>query len=66
VFHLSCSISASDEPDQPSTVLAGFADPAIAGLGADLDRQLGALLGALGVEANQVLGAADPAGARSA
>jgi hypothetical protein len=31
-----------------------------------LDRQLAALLEALGVEANQVLGAADPAGARSA
>jgi hypothetical protein len=52
--------------DQPSTVLTGFADPAIAGFGADLDRQLAALLEALGVEANQVLGAADPAGARSA
>jgi hypothetical protein len=52
--------------DQPSTVLAGFADPAIAGLGVGLDRQLAALLEALGVEANQVLGAADPAGARSA
>jgi hypothetical protein len=52
--------------DQPSTVLAGFADPAIAGLGAGLDRQLAALLEALGVETNQVLGAADPAGATSA
>ena len=52
--------------DQPSTVLAGFADPAIAGLGVGLDRQLAALLEALGVEANQVLGAADPVGARSA
>jgi hypothetical protein len=52
--------------DQPSTVLAGFADPVIAGLGADLDRQLAALLEGLGVEANQVLGAIDPAGARSA
>ena len=52
--------------DQPSTVLTGFADPAIAGFGADLDRQLAALLEALGVEANQVLGTADPAGVRSA
>jgi hypothetical protein len=52
--------------DQPSTVLAGFADPAIAGLGAALDRQLAELLDALGVETNQVLGAADPAGARPA
>ena len=54
--------------DQPSTVFAGFAgfaDPAIAGLGTGLDRQLAALLEALGVEANQVLGAADPAGATS-
>jgi hypothetical protein len=38
--------------DQPSTVFAGFADPAIAGLGTGLDRQLAALLEALGVEAN--------------
>ena len=30
--------------DQPSTVLAGFADPAIAELGADLDHQLAELL----------------------
>ena len=41
--------------DQPSTVLAGFADPAIAELGADLDRQLAELLKALGVGATEVL-----------
>jgi hypothetical protein len=35
--------------DQPSTVFAGFADPAIAELGTDLDRQLAELLKALGV-----------------
>jgi hypothetical protein len=52
--------------DQPSTVLAGFADPAIAGLGVGLDQQLVELLETLGIEANQVLGSADPAGARSA
>jgi uncharacterized protein (DUF302 family) len=41
--------------DQPSTVLAGFADPAIAELGADLDHQLAELLEALGVGAAEVL-----------
>jgi hypothetical protein len=41
--------------DQPSTVLAGFADPAIADLGADLDHQLAELLKALGVGAAEVL-----------
>jgi hypothetical protein len=54
--------------DQPSTVcagFAGFADPAIAGLGTGLDRQLAALLEALGVEASHVLGATDPAEATS-
>jgi hypothetical protein len=35
--------------DQPSTVFDGFADPAIAELGTDLDRQLAELLEALGV-----------------
>jgi hypothetical protein len=42
--------------DQPSTTLAGFTDPAIAALGADLDRQLAELLGSLGVEASQITG----------
>jgi len=51
--------------DQPSTVLASFADPAIAELGARLDRQLADLLDALGVGASRVLGAAEPAGRRS-
>jgi hypothetical protein len=37
--------------DQPSTIFAGFADPAIAQLGTDLDHQLAGLLTALGVEA---------------
>jgi uncharacterized protein (DUF302 family) len=41
--------------DQPSTVFAGFADPAIAELGTDLDHQLADLLEALGVEATEVL-----------
>jgi hypothetical protein len=36
--------------DQPSTIFAGFADPAVAGLGAELDRRLAGLLRALGVE----------------
>jgi hypothetical protein len=44
--------------DQPSTVLASFADPAIAELGLDLDGQLAELLDALGVEASPVLGTA--------
>ncbi len=41
--------------DQPSTVLASFADPAIAALGLDLDGQLAELLDALGVEASPPL-----------
>jgi len=44
--------------DQPSTVLASFADPAIAALGLDLDGQLAELLDALGVEASPLLGTA--------
>jgi hypothetical protein len=52
--------------DQPSTAMAGFGDPAIAELGASLDRQLAALLEALGVEAGPVLGAARPAARRPA
>jgi hypothetical protein len=39
--------------DQPSTVLARFADPVITELGRDLDRQLARLLGSLGVEAGR-------------
>jgi hypothetical protein len=46
--------------DQPSTVLAGLAGPAIAELGAHLDRQLADLLDALGVAASRVLGAGSP------
>ena len=41
--------------DQPSTVLASFADPAIAELGVDLDRQLAELLKALGVAQSSLL-----------
>jgi hypothetical protein len=41
--------------DQPSTVFAGFTDPAIAELGTDLDYQLADLLKALGVGATEVL-----------
>jgi hypothetical protein len=41
--------------DQPSTVLAGFADPAIAEHGLDMDHKLAELLGALGVEASPLL-----------
>jgi hypothetical protein len=41
--------------DQPSTVLAGFAEPAIAGHGLDLDRRLAELLSMLGVAATPVL-----------
>jgi hypothetical protein len=41
--------------DRPSTIFAGFADPAIARLGVDLDHQLAELLTALGVEATEVL-----------
>jgi hypothetical protein len=37
--------------DQPSTVFASFADPAIASLGLDLDGQLAELLDAAGVQA---------------
>jgi len=47
--------------DQPSTVFASFAEPAIAEYGVDLDRQLGELLSALGVEATPILAAASPA-----
>ena len=36
--------------DQPSAVLAGFADPAIVRLGLDLDHRLAALLAALGIQ----------------
>ena len=43
--------------DQPSAVLAGFADPVIAALGADYDRQLAGLLEALGVGAGTAPGA---------
>jgi hypothetical protein len=48
--------------DQPSTVFAGFAGPAIAELGTDLDYQLGELLTALGVKATDVLSPARVAG----
>ena len=48
--------------DQPSTVFAGFAEPAIAELGIDLDHQLAELLTALGVKANEVLYPARVAG----
>jgi hypothetical protein len=44
--------------DRPSTVFAGFADPAIADLGTDLDHQLAELLKILGVGATEVLRAA--------
>jgi hypothetical protein len=43
--------------DQPSTLLASFADPAIAAVGLDLDRRLADLLGALGVKASPALAA---------
>ena len=43
--------------DQPSTVFAGFADPAMAGAGLSLDRQLAGLLDAVGVPPGPVLGA---------
>jgi hypothetical protein len=42
-------------------VFASFAEPAIAEYGVDLDRRLGELLSALGVEATPVLAAASPA-----
>jgi len=51
--------------DQPSTVLSGFTDPAIARLGVDLDHQLAELLDSLGVEAGQIIGAAHRAGRRA-
>jgi hypothetical protein len=51
--------------DQPSTVFASFADPAIAELGLRLDGQLAELLDALGVEAGPVLGAAALTGRRN-
>jgi Domain of unknown function DUF302 len=47
--------------DQPSTVLAGFAGPAAAELGARLDRQLAGLLDALGVQAGPALDHRAPA-----
>ena len=47
--------------DQPSTAMAGFGDQAIAELGASLDRQLAALLEALGVDASPVHDASCPA-----
>ena len=49
--------------DQPSTVFASFADPAIAEVGIDLDRQLAQLLDGLGVPASPVL--ATPASHRN-
>jgi hypothetical protein len=42
--------------DQPSTAMAAFGAPAIAELGASLDRELAELLEALGVEASPVFG----------
>jgi Domain of unknown function DUF302 len=50
--------------DQPSAVLASFADPAIAALGLDLDGQLAELLDALGVEASPLLRTARTASPR--
>jgi hypothetical protein len=50
--------------DQPSTVFASFADPAIARLGLDLDAQLAELLDALGVGASLLLEAAARTGGR--
>jgi hypothetical protein len=41
--------------DQPSTLFHGRADPAVAKLGAHLDRKLAELLDALGIDASQVL-----------
>ncbi len=46
--------------DQPSTVLASFGDPGLAGLGDRLDRQLAGLLEALGIPATQLLRATQP------
>ncbi len=51
--------------DQPSTVLSGFSNPAIAKLGADLDRQLAGLLDSLGVEASEIVPAARRPGHRA-
>lgn len=51
--------------DQPSTMLAGFTDPAIGVLGADLDHRLAELLDSLGVEASQIIRAAHLAGGRA-
>ncbi|MGH3219754.1 MAG: DUF302 domain-containing protein [Streptosporangiaceae bacterium] len=51
--------------DQPSTVLASFAHPAIATLGLDLDGQLAELLDALGVEASPLLRTARTVSPRS-
>jgi hypothetical protein len=52
-------IDASDRTrfavDQPSTVFASFADPAIARLGIGLDGQLAELLEAVGVQAGPLL-----------
>jgi hypothetical protein len=47
--------------DQPSTVFASFADPAIAELGLELDAQLAVLLDALGIQAGALLAARTPA-----
>lgn len=46
--------------DQPSTALAGFGAPAIAELGASLDRQLAELLEVLGIKASPALRAVIP------
>lgn len=51
--------------DQPSTVLSGFTDPAIAKLGVDLDGKLAELLDSLGVEASQLVRAAHGRGRRA-
>jgi hypothetical protein len=48
--------------DQPSTVFAGFADPAIAELGTDLDHQFAELLKVLGIGATEALRTAGLAG----
>jgi uncharacterized protein (DUF302 family) len=39
--------------DQPSTIMANFADPELAELGAHLDQQLAGLLDALGIKTSQ-------------
>jgi hypothetical protein len=51
--------------DHPRTVFAGFADPAIAELGTDLDHQFAELLKALGIGTTEVLRIAGLAGHRS-